>query len=123
MLTLEVGPSRGLQPFAAADVPRSRKPKTAVNATAGTAAIAIRFHARDLHLVMAGPPDGARFVLTIDGQPPGEEHGLDVDAQGRGRVNASRLYQLVRQRGAVRDRRLEIRFLDPGVRAYAFTFG
>lgn len=89
----------------------------------GAGAISIRFHARDLHLVMAGPPDGARFVLTIDGQPPGEEHGLDVDAQGRGRVNASRLYQLVRQRGAVRDRRLEIRFLDPGVRAYAFTFG
>ena len=89
----------------------------------GAGAIAIRFHARDLHLVMAGPPEGARFVLTIDGQPPGEEHGLDVDAQGRGRVNASRLYQLVRQRGAVRDRRLEIRFLDPGVRAYAFTFG
>ncbi len=94
-----------------------------VGGPGGVGAIAIRFHARDLHLVMAGPPDGARFVLTIDGQPPGEEHGLDVDAQGRGRVNASRLYQLVRQRGAVRDRRLEIRFLDPGVRAYAFTFG
>jgi thiol-disulfide isomerase/thioredoxin len=86
-------------------------------------AIGIRFHARDLHLVMAGPPDGARFVLTIDGQPPGEEHGLDVDASGNGRVDASRLYQLVRQRGAVRDQRIEIRFLDPGVRAYAFTFG
>lgn len=91
--------------------------------TGSAGAIAIRFHARDLHLVMAGPPDGARFVLTIDGQAPGEEHGLDVDAQGRGRVDASRLYQLVRQRGTVRDRRIEIRFLDPGVRAYAFTFG
>lgn len=86
-------------------------------------AIALKFHARDAHLVMAGPPDGARFVLTLDGQPPGDEHGLDVDAQGNGRVDASRLYQLVRQRGTVRDRRIEIRFLDPGVRAYAFTFG
>jgi len=29
----------------------------------------------------------------------------------------------VRQKGAVRDRTFEIEFLDPGVEAYAFTFG
>jgi len=34
-----------------------------------------------------------------------------------------RLYQLVRQDGTVADRTFEIRFLDPGVQAYAFTFG
>ena len=85
----------------------------------------MRFHARDLHLVLGVPPGGApmRFVLTIDGAPPGDAHGLDVDAQGRGVVTSSRLYQLVRQPQVLRDRRVEIRFLDPGVRAYAFTFG
>ncbi len=34
-----------------------------------------------------------------------------------------RLYQLVRQSGPIRDRTFSIRFLDPGVHAYAFTFG
>ena len=34
-----------------------------------------------------------------------------------------RLYQLIRQTGAVSDHTFEIRFLDPGVQVYAFTFG
>ena len=38
-------------------------------------------------------------------------------------MTGQRLYQLVRQRGAVTDRTFEIQFLDPGVQAFAFTFG
>jgi hypothetical protein len=38
-------------------------------------------------------------------------------------VTGQRLYQLVRQQGEVQDRTFEIRFLDPGLQAYAFTFG
>jgi Thioredoxin like C-terminal domain len=38
-------------------------------------------------------------------------------------VNAERLYQLIRQDGKIKDRVFEIQFLDPGVQAYAFTFG
>jgi hypothetical protein len=34
-----------------------------------------------------------------------------------------RLYQLVRQHGAIVDRTFEITFLEPGVEAYVFTFG
>jgi thioredoxin family protein len=34
-----------------------------------------------------------------------------------------RLYQLVRQHDTVRERTLEITFLEPGAEAYAFTFG
>jgi hypothetical protein len=59
----------------------------------------------------------------IDGAPPGADHGSDVDAEGRGAVQEDRLYQLVRQAGPVADRAFEIEFLDPGVRAYVFTFG
>ncbi|MDM0008241.1 cytochrome c biogenesis protein DipZ [Variovorax sp. J22G73] len=86
--------------------------------------IAYRFHARDLHLVL-GSGDGrpVRIKVTIDGKPPGEDHGMDIDAQGLGTVSGQRLYQLVRQRGTVADRRFEIEFLDPGAQAYAFTFG
>jgi hypothetical protein len=87
--------------------------------------IAYRFHARDLHLVM-GPAAAAapvRFRVLIDGQPPGADHGLDVDGQGIGTVPQQRLYQLIRQRGLIAERTFEITFLDPGVQAYSFTFG
>jgi cytochrome c biogenesis protein CcdA/thiol-disulfide isomerase/thioredoxin len=95
----------------------------ALNAPNGR--IAYRFHARDLHLVLGPPPDGkpARFRVTIDGAAPGADHGSDVDAEGQGVVNEQRLYQLIRQDGAVVDRTFEIEFLDPGVQAFAFTFG
>ena len=36
-------------------------------------------------------------------------------------VTGQRLYQLVRQKGPITDCTFEIRFLDPGVQAYAFT--
>ncbi|WP_159010603.1 cytochrome c biogenesis protein DipZ [Bradyrhizobium sp. S69] len=88
-------------------------------------AIVYRFHARDLHLVLGPSPDGkpVRFVVTIDGKSPGAAHGIDVDPEGNGVVTAQRLYQLVRDPGAVADHTFEIRFLDPGAQAYAFTFG
>jgi len=84
-----------------------------------------RFHARDLHLVLGPGPDGApvRFRISIDGAPPGEDHGVDTNAQGEGSVSERRLYQLIRQSHEVKDRTFKIEFLDPGVQAYAFTFG
>ena len=88
-------------------------------------AIAYRFHARDLHLVLGPRADGhpIRYVVTLDGKPPGDSHGADTAADGSGIVTGQRLYQLVRQSGSIADRTFEIRFLDPGVQAYAFTFG
>ena len=87
--------------------------------------IAHRFHARDLHLVLAPAPDQkpVRFRALLDGQPPGPAHGGDTDEQGEGSVTEPRLYQLIRQHTPVADRTFEITFFDPGVRAYVFTFG
>ena len=87
--------------------------------------IIYRFNARDLHLVLGPAADGRsiRFRVTLDGETPGADHGSDTDANGQGVVNEQRLYQLIRQNGAVSDRTFEIEFLDPGVQAYAFTFG
>ena len=84
-----------------------------------------RFHARDLHLVLGPNADGKpiRFKVTVDGKPPGDSHGVDTDADGNGTVTGQRLYQLVREAGPVGDHTFEIHFLDPGVQAYAFTFG
>jgi thiol-disulfide isomerase/thioredoxin len=87
--------------------------------------IAYRFQARDLHLVIAPALTGTpvRFRVRVDGQPPGAAHGTDVDDQGNGTATEPRLYQLVRQPGPVTERTFEVTFLDPGVQAYAFTFG
>jgi thiol-disulfide isomerase/thioredoxin len=87
--------------------------------------IAYRFRARDLHLVMGPEVQGTsvRFRVLIDGQPPDAAHGVDVDDQGNGTVAEQRLHQLIRQPGPITDRTFEITFLDPGVQAYAFTFG
>ena len=87
--------------------------------------IAYRFHARDLHLVMGPAARGAsvRFRVLIDGQPPGAAHGVDVDDQGNGTATEQRMYQLLRQQKPIADRQFEIEFLDPGVEAFAFTFG
>jgi thiol-disulfide isomerase/thioredoxin len=87
--------------------------------------IVFHFHARDLHLVLGPTTDGkpVRFRVTIDGQAPGENHGVDTDMQGNGTVTDQRLYQLVRQKGAVTDHIFTIEFLDAGVRAFSFTFG
>jgi thiol-disulfide isomerase/thioredoxin len=87
--------------------------------------IAYAFHARDVHLVMAPPAQGApvRFRVSIDGRPATAAHGADVDEQGNGTVREPRTYQLIRQSQPIDDRQFEIEFLDPGVEAFAFTFG
>jgi thiol-disulfide isomerase/thioredoxin len=87
--------------------------------------IAIRFHARDLHLVMGSAIAGSaiRFRVLIDGKPPGAARGVDIDEQGNGALSEQRLYQLIRQPGAIGDRTFEIEFLDAGAEAFAFTFG
>jgi Thioredoxin like C-terminal domain len=87
--------------------------------------IAIRFHARDVNLVM-GPAErglSVAFRVLIDGEVPGAAHGTDVDERGNGTVGEQRLYQLIRQPKPIVDRLFEIEFLDSGVEAYCFTFG
>jgi cytochrome c biogenesis protein CcdA/thiol-disulfide isomerase/thioredoxin len=86
--------------------------------------ISFRFHARDLHLVLgsaSGKP--VRFRVALDGQAPDGDAGVDAKPDGTGVVMGQRLYQLVRQKGPVRDRTFSITFLDPGVEAFSFTFG
>ena len=87
--------------------------------------IVMHFQARDLHLVLGPGPDGkpVRFRVRLDGAAPGDDHGLDVDADGVGTVTEYGLYQLIRQKSSVRDRTFEIEFLEADATAYAFTFG
>jgi hypothetical protein len=86
--------------------------------------IAFRFDARDAHLVLSpGANEPIAFRALIDGEAPGPSHGVDVDENGNGLLREGRMYQLVRQHDAVRERTLEITFLEAGAEAYAFTFG
>jgi thiol-disulfide isomerase/thioredoxin len=86
--------------------------------------IAYRFHARDAHLVLsAGAREPIAFRVLLDGEAPGPSHGVDIDEDGNGVLRDGRLYQLVRQPGAIRERTLQITFLEPGAEAYVFTFG
>ena len=88
------------------------------------AKISFRFHARDLHLVLGSSSGKAlRYRVTVDGRAPGPDAGVDVSKDGSGTVREQRLYQLVRQKGAIRDRTFTIEFLDAGAEAFAFTFG
>jgi len=98
-------------------------PQSSLSLAAG-AKLSFRFHARDLHLVLgsrSGKP--VRFRVTLDGKAPGGDAGVDVGANGTGFVKEQRLYQLIRQKGSVRDRTFTIEFLDPGADAFSFTFG
>jgi hypothetical protein len=86
--------------------------------------IACRFHARDAYLVLSlGAREPIPFRVLLDGEAPGPSHGVDVEEDGSGLLQHGRLYQLVREHGAVRERTLETMFLEPGAEAYAFTFG
>jgi thiol-disulfide isomerase/thioredoxin len=87
--------------------------------------IAFRFHARDVNLVM-GPPargESVPFRVLVEGEPPGDARGLDVDEQGRGTLAQQRLYQLIREPGSISDRIFQIEFEARGAEAYCFTFG
>jgi thioredoxin family protein len=63
--------------------------------------IAYRFEGRDLNLVLAPPALGGpvRFAVRVDGLPPCDDRGLDVDESGAGTLSEPRMYQLVRQSG------------------------
>ncbi len=92
---------------------------------AAAGSISYRFEGRDLNLVLAPPASGGpvRISVRLDGEPPGDDHGVDVDESGEATLSEPRMYQLVRQRRAIGQRTFEGTFLDPGVRAYVFTFG
>ncbi len=87
--------------------------------------IAFRFHARDVNLVLGPRTSGTSipFRVLVDGEPPEDAHGLDVDDEGNGTVAHHRLYQLIREPGLITDRTFEIAFREPGVEGYVFTFG
>jgi len=91
----------------------------------GPGKIVFRFHSRDLHMVLGPQKNGVpiRFRVKLDGVAPGGDCGSDCTPDGNGEVREPRLYQLIRQKGRVKEWAFEIELLDPGVQAFSFTFG
>jgi thiol-disulfide isomerase/thioredoxin len=87
--------------------------------------IAFQVEARDVNLVMGPATRGASvpFRVYLDGRLATDALGTDVGPDAGGIVDAQRTYQLIRQPGAIAERRFEIEFLEAGVEAYCFTFG
>jgi glutathione peroxidase-family protein len=89
----------------------------------GTGKIVLPFSAGEVNLVMQpGPSGSAAVAVLLDGTPIGDARGADVGADGVARVDRSGMIRLVA--GASRRRHvLTLVTSDPGVRAFAFTFG
>jgi hypothetical protein len=119
----EFPPSLSLNQWALGGRWQVTKERARLDAAPGR--IAFRFRARDLHLVLGPGAQGKsiRFRVLLDGKPPRDDHGMDIDVDGNGSVREQRLYQLIRQSGAVQEHEFTIEFLDANVEAYSFTFG
>jgi thiol-disulfide isomerase/thioredoxin len=89
----------------------------------GTGRMVLPFTAGEVNLVMQpGPSGSAAVTVLLDGKPVGDAHGADVGADGVARFDRSGMIRLVA--GAARRRHvLTLVTSDPGVRAFAFTFG
>jgi thiol-disulfide isomerase/thioredoxin len=89
----------------------------------GTGKIVLPFTAGEVNLVIQPGPSGTAAVsVLLDGKPVGDVRGADVGADGVARFDGPRMIRLVA--GAARRRHgLTLVTSDPGVRAFAYTFG
>jgi glutathione peroxidase-family protein len=100
-----------------------RRERQYVELRKGTGKIVLPFSAGEVNLVMQpGPSGSAAVTVLLDGKPIGDARGADVGADGMARFDRSGMIRLVV--GAARRRHVLILVTsDPGVRAFAFTFG
>jgi thiol-disulfide isomerase/thioredoxin len=100
-----------------------RRERQYIELRQGTGTIVLPFTGGEVNLVIQPGPSGHGAVTVwLDGTPIGEFRGADVGADGVARFDAPRMIRVVA--GAPRGRHvLTLVTSDPGVRAFAFTFG
>jgi thioredoxin family protein len=100
-----------------------RSERQYVELRTGTGKITLPFTAGEVNLVMQPGPSGSAAVnVLLDGKPVGDFRGADVGSDGVAHFDGPRMIRLVA--GAARRRHvLTLVTSDPGVRAFAFTFG
>ena len=89
--------------------------------TSDTGSIFVRFNANKVNLV-AQSESGVRAEIYIDGEKVDDVAGYSVE-DGVVEFKESDLYNLIDLEGEYGEHLLEIRFLEAGVEAFAFTFG
>src|SRR5262245_13164341 len=89
----------------------------------GTGKIVLPFVAGEVNLVMQPGPSGKAAVqVLVDGKPVGSARGADVGPEGVARFDRAGMIRLVAR--ASREKHvLTLVASDPGLRAFAFTFG
>jgi glutathione peroxidase-family protein len=100
-----------------------RRERQYVELRKGTGRIVLPFTAGEVNLVMQpGPSGSAAVTVLLDDKPVGDVRGADVGSDGVARFDGPRMIRLVA--GAARRQHvLTLVTSDPGVRAFAFTFG
>jgi hypothetical protein len=89
----------------------------------GTGKIVLPFVAGEVNLVMhPGSSGKAAVQVLVDGKPVGAARGPDVDADGVARFDRAGMIRLVANAGKEKHV-LTLVSSDPGLRAFAFTFG
>jgi thiol-disulfide isomerase/thioredoxin len=79
--------------------------------------------AGEVNLVMQPGPSGKGAIkVFLDGKPVAAERGADVGADGVARFERAGMVRLV-AKAEKKKHRLELVTTDPGLRAFAFTFG
>jgi len=83
-----------------------------------------RFRAAEVNLVMEGP---GQIEVRLDGASLNDDNrGEDVSTEGRKAmaiIKEARMYNLIDRHGTSGEHELELRFPEPGVKCFAFTFG
>jgi hypothetical protein len=89
----------------------------------GGGKIVLPFRGGEVNLVMQpGSSGSAAVTVLLDGKPVGDFRGADVGPDGVARVNGPRMIRLVAGAGPGRHV-LTLSSNEPGLRAFAFTFG
>ncbi|MDP3771933.1 MAG: redoxin domain-containing protein [bacterium] len=99
-------------------------PEFAENKTAN-ARIVYRYHAKRVYLVASGGA-GVELEILRDGKLLGKAAGKDIREAGgisRVTIRESRLYELISDPDGYGTHTLEIIMKQPGLKAFAFTFG
>jgi cytochrome c biogenesis protein CcdA/thiol-disulfide isomerase/thioredoxin len=95
------------------------------NATAGNkATLTYTFYADKVFLVLRpGSTKNAQIKVFLDGKTIDSTQAGDDVKNGIVTVDSDRLYDLINLHGQVGTHTLKLKFLTPGIQAFAFTFG
>jgi thiol-disulfide isomerase/thioredoxin len=89
--------------------------------TSASAKIVYKYNAKDIYFV-GSSEKGVKVTIMEDGKIVDKDKGADVSADGTVMIKENRLYKLI-QASDYGEHTIEILIENPGLEAFAFTFG